>query len=92
MRIWLAFIVLVGTPIFVGTLSDVVRNSHYISGDQRVGLIVPPLLVLFGTVLPKFGRLLGKKGKKMNRSCWNTSTTRSRRASMNRIRLGSDYG
>jgi hypothetical protein len=64
MRIWLAFAVLVGTPIFVETLSDVVRNSHYTSGDKWVGLIVPPLLVLFGTVLPKFGRLLGKSDER----------------------------
>ena len=60
MRIWLAFAVLVGTPIFVGTLSDVVRNSYYVSGNKWVGLIVPPVLVLVGTVLPKVGRLLGK--------------------------------
>lgn len=64
MRIWLAFAVLVGAPIFVATLSDVVRNSHYMSGDKRVGLIVPPVLVLFGTVLPKFGRLLGKRDER----------------------------
>jgi hypothetical protein len=64
MWIWLAFGVLVGTPIFVGALSDVVRNSHYMSGDKWVGLIVPPGLVLFGTVLPKFGRLLGKSDER----------------------------
>jgi hypothetical protein len=64
MRIWLAFAVLVGTPILVGTLSDVVRNSHYMSGDKWVGLILPPVLVLFGTVLPKFGRLLGKRDER----------------------------
>jgi hypothetical protein len=60
MRFWLAFAVLAGTPIFVGTLSDVVTGSRYVSGDKGVGLIVPPVLVLFGTVLPKVGRLLGK--------------------------------
>jgi hypothetical protein len=64
MWIWLAFAVLVGTPMFVGTLSDVVRNSPYTSGDKWVGLIVPPVLVLFGTVLPKFGRLLGKRDER----------------------------
>src|ERR1700730_12879041 len=64
MRIWLSFAVLVGTPIFIGTLSDVVRNSNCMSGDKWVGLIVPPVLVLFGTVLPKFGRLLGKSDER----------------------------
>jgi hypothetical protein len=64
MRIWLAFAVLVGTPIFVGTLIDVVGGSHYVSGDRWVGLTVPPVLVLFGAVLPKIGRLLGKSDER----------------------------
>jgi len=64
MRIWLALAVLVGTPIFVGTLTDRVTGSHYMSGDNWVGLIVPPMLMLFGTMLPKFGRLLGKSDER----------------------------
>jgi hypothetical protein len=64
MRIWLGFAVLVGTPIFVGTLSDAIKGSNYMSGDKWVGLIVPPALVLFGSVLPKFGRLLGKSDER----------------------------
>jgi hypothetical protein len=63
-RIWLAFTVLTGTPIFLGTLSDVLRGSHYTSGGNWVGLIVPPALVLFGTALPKAGRLLGKNDER----------------------------
>ncbi len=34
------------------------------SGDKWVGLVVPPAMVFFGTVLPKFGRLLGKKDER----------------------------
>jgi hypothetical protein len=64
MRIWLAFAVLVGTPIFVTTVIDVVRGSHHMSGDQWVGLVVPPGLVLFGIALPTFGRLLGKSNER----------------------------
>jgi hypothetical protein len=64
MRIWLAFALLVGTPIFVGTLRDKITGSHYMKGDNRIGLIVPLMLVLFGTVLPKFGRLLGKSDER----------------------------
>jgi hypothetical protein len=64
MRIWLGFAVLVGTPIFVRTLSDVITGNNYMSGDKWVGLIVPSALVLFGTVLPKFGRLLGKSDER----------------------------
>lgn len=37
------------------------KPSH--DGDTWVGLIVPPALVLFGTVLPKVGRLLGKNDR-----------------------------
>lgn len=33
-------------------------------GDPWAGLIVPPALVLFGTVLPKVGRLLGKNDRR----------------------------
>jgi hypothetical protein len=33
-------------------------------GDRWVGLIVPPALVLFGTVLPRIGRLLGKSDER----------------------------
>jgi hypothetical protein len=60
MRAWLAFAVFVGTPIFAVTLIDMVAGSHYMRGDLWVGLVVPPGLVLFGAVLPRVGRLLGK--------------------------------
>lgn len=64
MRIWLAGAVLIGTPIFVETLMDISTGSHHMTGDLWVGIIVPPALVLFGTVLPKFSRRLGKKDRK----------------------------
>jgi hypothetical protein len=41
MRIWLGFAVLMGTPIFVRTVIDVVSGSHYMSGDKWVGLLEP---------------------------------------------------
>ena len=63
MRIWLAGAVLIGIPIFLETLVDIITGSHHMSGDLWVGLIVPPALVLFGTVLPKFSRRLGKKDR-----------------------------
>jgi len=64
MRIWLCLAMLVGAPIFVGTLRNMITGRNYMSGDKWVGLIVPPALVLFGTVLPKFGRLLGKSDER----------------------------
>lgn len=77
MRIWLGFTVILGTPIFVMTLRDVIRGSDSMNGDKWVGLIVPPVLVLFGTALPKFGRLLGKRDERlMLEHIQNTLATR----------------
>ena len=63
MRIWLAGAVLIGIPIFVGTLLDIATHSDYMTGDKWVGLVVPPALVLYGTVLPSLGRLFGKRDR-----------------------------
>lgn len=62
-RIWLAGAVLIGTPIFVGTLLDIATHSYHMTGDKWVGLVVPPALVLYGTVLPSLGRLFGKRDR-----------------------------
>jgi hypothetical protein len=64
MRIWLSGAVLIGAPIFLGTLIDMTTGSHYMSGDNWVGLVVPPVLVLYGIVFPKIGRLFGKAGRR----------------------------
>jgi hypothetical protein len=64
MRIWLGMAVLIGTPIFVETVMDITTGSHHMSGDRWVGLLVPPGLVFFGTVVPRLGRLLGKKDER----------------------------
>jgi hypothetical protein len=54
MGVWLGFVILMGIPILISTLSG------NIEGDARVGLIVPPAMILFGLLLPKFGRLIGR--------------------------------
>jgi hypothetical protein len=59
MRLWLAGVTILGGPIFVLCLIDLTTGSHYTSGDARVGLIVPPAMILWGFVLPKIGRLFG---------------------------------
>lgn len=64
MRIWVAGAVLVGVPIFVGTVIDMTTGSHYTSGRNWVGLLVPPLLILYGTVFPKIGRFFGRADRK----------------------------
>ena len=64
MRFWLAFAVLCGAPIFVLTLLDVFTGSHHTTGDTWVGLVVPPALILFGSVLPKVGWAFGRGDRK----------------------------
>ena len=64
MRFWLLGAVLCGAPIFVLTLLDVLTGSHHTTGDTWVGLVVPPTLILFGTVLPKVGRVSGRGDRK----------------------------
>lgn len=59
MRVWLGGVVLFGGPLFVMSLLDVTTGSHHTTGDTWVGVIVPPSMILFGILLPKFGRLLG---------------------------------
>ena len=55
--------VLIGTPIFVGTLLDIATYGDYMTDNKWVGLVVPPALVLYGTVLPSLGRLFGKRDR-----------------------------
>ena len=59
MRIWLGGVLLFGAPIFALSALDLLTGSHHTTGDVRVGLIVPPALILWGFVLPKLGRLFG---------------------------------
>ena len=59
MRFWLAGVVLLGGPIFVLSVLDYFTGSHHTSGDNRIGLIVPPALVLWGFLLPRIGRWFG---------------------------------
>jgi hypothetical protein len=58
MRVWLAGAVLLGSPIFIMMLFKALNGT--LTGDDRVGLIVPPALIIWGFVLPKLGRLLGR--------------------------------
>jgi hypothetical protein len=60
MWFWLGCVVLIGGSIFVACLSDVMTGSRHVDGDAWVGLVVPPAMVLFGILLPRFGRLMGR--------------------------------
>jgi len=59
MKIWLTGAILLGAPIFVLSALDALTGSHHTTGDVRVGLIVPPALILWGFVLPRLGRMFG---------------------------------
>ncbi|MBZ5615448.1 MAG: hypothetical protein LAO23_15675, partial [Acidobacteriia bacterium] len=59
MRFWLAGVVLCGGPIFVLSVLDRLTGSHHTTGDNSVGLIVPPAMVLWGLLLPRIGRWFG---------------------------------
>jgi hypothetical protein len=60
MRFWVGFVAVVGGIVFVLSVLDLTTGSHFISGDVRVGIIVPPAMLLFGLILPRIGRLVGK--------------------------------
>jgi hypothetical protein len=60
MRLWLGGVVLLGGPIFVLTLIDVLKGSHYMNSDTWVGLAVPPAMLAWGFLLPRIGRFFGR--------------------------------
>jgi hypothetical protein len=58
MRVWLVFAALIGIPIFVTSLHQLLSGVPTFQGDLYVGLLVPPGMVLFGVLLPRLGSLL----------------------------------
>lgn len=56
MRIWLAFVLAVGIPIFILSLKGIFLKTNTGNGDPVVGVLVPPVLIVFGILLPKIGR------------------------------------
>lgn len=64
MRFWVAFAVICGIPIFVNTLREV-RAAGGEIGDLWVGLIVPPVLIFVGTVLPRMTQRFGRGDRRM---------------------------
>ncbi|MFZ1086457.1 MAG: hypothetical protein WAN35_15955 [Terracidiphilus sp.] len=61
MRIWLSFAGLVGIKLVVTTIRYLMTPGHNMKSGVWVGLLVPPSLVLFGILLPKMGKLFGRK-------------------------------
>jgi len=60
MRFWLGGVLLLGAPIFLLSLLDLLLGSTYVEGGAGIGLLVPPGMVLFGIFLPKFGLWIGR--------------------------------
>jgi hypothetical protein len=60
MRAWLALTSMIGLPILLMSLRDLMTGRDSVRGDLWVGIIVPPALVLCGTLMSKFGRLLSR--------------------------------
>jgi len=58
MRVWVVFSALIGIPIFVNSLYQLLGGVPIVQGDLYVGLLVPPGMVLFGVLLPRLGSLL----------------------------------
>lgn len=66
MRVWLVLAVVISVPIFLLTLSDVLRDTHYMrgGGGEWVGLVVAPAFLAYGFLLPALGRWLGRGGER----------------------------
>ncbi len=60
-KVWLCGAVLIGVPLFVATILNMLTGHPQMTGDTWVGLVVPPALILFGLGMPKLGWLIGKK-------------------------------
>ena len=60
MKIWLAGVILFGLPIFVVSVRDRFTGSHFMTGDAWTGIIVFPAMILWGFLLPRIGRFLGR--------------------------------
>jgi hypothetical protein len=58
MRIWLGLAILIGAPLFFSVLKCALSDMCLDRKNLWVGLIVPPGLVLWGILLPRFGAAL----------------------------------
>ncbi len=58
MKVWLAFAIAIGIPIFLVSARDAIRERSLVSNDNWLGLAVPVILVLFGLLFPRIGAAL----------------------------------
>ncbi len=60
MRIWLGGVVLIGGPLWVMSILDVLTGSHNTQGEAWIGIVIPPTMIIFGVLFPRFGGLMGR--------------------------------
>jgi len=65
MRIWLGMAILIGAPLFIGSLWSITTRGYNAAENDWLGVVVPLALVLYGIFVPKLGRLLGRSDEKL---------------------------
>ena len=60
MKVWLGGVVLMGLPIFVASLHEEIAGNRFVHGDAWTGIVVFPAMILWGFLLPRVGRFLGR--------------------------------
>lgn len=64
MQAWLGFAVIVGTIIFFSSITEAIHSRSVAHDNLWLGLVVPPMLVLFGFLFPRIGAVLSAHEKK----------------------------
>ena len=57
-RMWLILVAVIGTPIFLITVQDLITHGFAGTENWWIGLTVPPGLALWGVLLPRLGAAL----------------------------------
>jgi hypothetical protein len=63
MRVWLMGVAVLGTPILLVTLYELITRRPVPLEELYLGLLVPLGMFLFGLLLPRFGAALGASEK-----------------------------
>lgn len=60
LRIWVAFVIAVSVPVCVSSMLDAQRHR----GNAYIGLLISLVMILAGSLAPRFGDWLGRNEKK----------------------------
>jgi hypothetical protein len=64
MRVWLGLAILIGVPAFFSVLKCTLNPKCIDRENLWIGLVVPPMLILWGFLLPRLGAALGLHERK----------------------------